>query len=161
VSTIEVRFRPMTEDVVEGARGSSSPWWVTWLFVLLLSLLFLIGLILIDLHHTTIGSIWLALSVVFGFAVYEAPVLEARRSLASNPSAQGEIVITMDDRGVTMTFPTGHSVLQWRAFTRYKETGKVFLIFGSNRGTCIPKRVMSDEQIQQVRGLLSSRVSKP
>jgi hypothetical protein len=40
------------------------------------------------------------------------PLFQARRALATNPSAQGEIVFRSDKTGVATTFPTGHSFLE-------------------------------------------------
>jgi hypothetical protein len=64
-----------------------------------------------------------------------------------------------DDEGTVATFPTGESRLDWRAYTKYKETGSLFLLFFSPyRYTSIPKRAMSPEQIEELRGLLKARI---
>jgi hypothetical protein len=77
------------------------------------------------------------------------------------PSAQGEIAITFDDAGTRATYPTGKSELEWRAYTRYKETEHGFLLFlSSYRLVFIPKRVMSPEQVRELRSLLSSHLRK-
>jgi hypothetical protein len=55
---------------------------------------------------------------------------------------------------------TGESRLDWRAYTKYKETGDVFLLFVSpHRYTWIPKSAMSPAQIEELRGLLRARMS--
>ena len=72
------------------------------------------------------GWLWLALSAVIGIAVYEVPRIQVRRSLRKSPSAQGEIVRVLDGEGTVTTFPTGESRLNWRAYTKYKETGSNF-----------------------------------
>ncbi|MGA8313339.1 MAG: YcxB family protein [Terriglobales bacterium] len=129
------------------------------LFVLLLGLLFLVGVFLIDHDFLLAGWLWLVLSAGIGIGVYEVPRIQVRRSLKNNPSAQGEIVYTFDDKGSLATFPTGESRLDWGAYTKYKETGPMFLLFFSPyRFTSIPKRAMSPEQVEELRGLLKKGI---
>jgi hypothetical protein len=156
---MEIRFTPTEGDGLNAMRASSMPRWSMFLFVLLLALLFLVGIYLIDHDLPVAGWVWLALSAVLGIAVYEVPRIQVRRSLRSSPSAQGEIVFVLDDKGKVATFPTGESRLEWRAYTKYQETGSIFLLFFSPyRYTSIPKRAMSPEQIEELRGLLKARI---
>jgi len=156
---MEIRFSPTEEDGLNAMRALSMPSWGMFLFVLLLALLFLVGIYLINHDLPVAGWLWLALSAVIGIAVYEVPRIQVRRSLRSNPSAQGEIDFLLDDEGTIATFPTGESRLDWRAYTKYKETGSLFLLFFSPyRYMSIPKRAMSPEQIEEARGLLKARI---
>jgi hypothetical protein len=130
-----------------------------FLFVLLLGLMFLVGIYLINQDLATAGWCWLAISVGIGIAVYEVPRFQFRRSMRRNPSFQGEIVLLLNDKGIDSTFATGKSQLQWRAFTKYKETGHVFVLSMSRtRGIFIPKRVMSPQQIEELRSLLKAQI---
>ena len=36
--------------------------------------------------------------------------------------------MALDDEGTVATFPTGESRLNWQAYTKYKETGCMFLL---------------------------------
>jgi hypothetical protein len=156
---MEIRFRPTEEDGLNAIRSLSMPSWSMYLFVLLLALLFLVGIYLINHDLSVAGWLWLALSAVIGIAVYEVPRIQVRRSLRNSPSAQGEIVYVLDDKGTVATFPTGESRLDWRAYTKYKESGTIFLLFVSPyRYLSIPKRVMSPEQMEELRGLLKARI---
>jgi hypothetical protein len=156
---MEIRFRPTEEDGLNAIRSLSMPIWSMYLFVLLLALLFLVGIYLINHDLSVAGWLWLALSAVIGIAVYEVPRIQVRRSLRNSPSAQGEIVYVLDDKGTVATFPTGESRLDWRAYTKYKESGTIFLLFVSPyRYLSIPKRVMSPEQMEELRGLLKARI---
>lgn len=129
------------------------------LFVLLLGLLFLVGVFLIDHDFLLAGWLWLVLSAGIGIRIYEVPRIQVRRSLKNYPSAQGEIVYTFNDKGSLATFPTGESRLDWAAYTKYKETGPMFLLFFSPyRFTSIPKRAMSPEQVEELRGLLKKGI---
>lgn len=158
---MEIRYKPTPEDVIHALRATSQPPWAMFLFILLLTLMFLVGIYLIDHGLGLAGWIWLAISVAIGVAVYEVPQIQARRALASNPSASGEIVLSLSDAGLNVAFATGTSQLEWRAYTKYRESDHVFLLFsGSGRSTFIPKRVMSPEQIQELRNLLRDRIPR-
>ena len=101
------------------------------------------------------------MSAVIGIAVYEVPRIQVKRSLRNSPSAQGEIVLSLDDEGTIATFPTGESRLNWRAYTKYKETGSMFLLFFSQyRYMSIPKRVMTPQQIEDLRALVKARIAR-
>ncbi|HST11552.1 MAG TPA: YcxB family protein [Terriglobales bacterium] len=129
-----------------------------FLFILLLALMFLVGIYLVDHALPEVGYVWLALSVLLGIAVYEVPRRQTRRALKSNPSAQGEIVLIVNQRGVVSTFLTGKSELEWRAFTKYKETERIFLLSTGIRSSFIPKRAMSAEQVRELRNLLTENI---
>lgn len=156
---MEIRFRLTEEDGLNAMRAQSTPSWSMFLFVLLLALLFLVGIYLISHDLPVAGWLWLALSAAIGIGAYEVPRIQVRRSLRNSPSAQGEIVFVLDDNGTVATFPTGESRLAWRTYTKYKETETIFLLFFSPyRYTTIPKRAMSPEQIEELRGLLRARI---
>jgi len=142
-------------------RATSTPSWGLFLFVLLLALLFLVGIYLINQNFPVAGWLWLVMSAGIGIAVYEVPRIQVKRNLRSSPSAQGEIVLALDDEGTVATFPTGESRLNWRAYTKYKETGSVFLLFFSPyRYVSIPKRAMTPQQIEDLRALVKARISQ-
>lgn len=147
---MEIRYTPNAEDSLNALRASSRPAWALSLFVLMLSLMSLVGIYLVDHGLGAIAWTWLAPSVAPGIAVYEAPRIQTRRALKTSPSAQGEIVITFDDTGTRAGYPTGKSELEWRAYTRYKETEHGFLLFlSSYRSVFVPKRIMSPEQVER------------
>ena len=156
---MEIRFTPNAEDVEDGLRSAPRSTWGQFIYILLLALLFFIGTYLVQNRYSLAGWAWLAVSCVIGIAMYEVPRRRARRAIRMNPSAQGEIVLTIDSRGIAAVFPTGNSQLEWRAYTKYRETNRMFLLFsGSERWTFVPKRVMSSEQIQELRDLLCDHV---
>jgi len=155
---MELRYTFTEEDALNFARVSSRPIWALWLFALLLALMFLVGVFLINHDLATIGWIWLAISVGLGLAVYEVPRIQIRRGMR-RPSLEGEIVLLFTDDGTEFTFATGKSQMQWRAYTKYKETQHLFVLYlASGRSTCIPKRVMSPPQLEELRSLLKARI---
>jgi hypothetical protein len=156
---MEIRYEFTDEDALNGLRASSMPSWALFLFVLLLALLFLVGIYLIDHDLPIIGWAWLAASAALGIAVYEVPRIQIRRALRRNPSAQGEIVLLLNDDGVEARFATGKSQLHWRAFTKFKETPHLFVLSTAPyRATFIPKRAMSPPQINELRVLLRKSI---
>ena len=156
---MEVRYTPTAEDSLNAFRASKMPSWAMFLFVLLLSLMFVVGIYLIGHDLVLVGWVWLALSVAVGIAVYQVPRVQALRSLKTNPSARGEIVWTLEETGTVTTFATGKSQLQWEAYTGYKETDHVFLLFcGNGRSTAIPKRAMSPELLDDLRKLFNTKI---
>jgi hypothetical protein len=157
---MELRYQPTDEDALNALRASVTPTWALFLFVLLLALLFLVGIYLLDHDLATVGWVWLAGSVALGIAVYEVPRRQARRAMRGNPSSQGEILFVLNEEGTEVTFATGKMQLQWRAYTKYKETAHLFLLYMSSaRSTFIPKRVMSPHQVEELRGLLEARIT--
>jgi len=158
---LTIRFRLNEEDGLNAMRATSMPSWGMFLFVLLLALLFLVGIYLINHNFPVAGWLWLVMSAVIGIAVYEVPRIQVKRSLRSSPSAQGEIVLALDDEGTVATFSTGESRVNWRAYTKYKETGSMFLLFLSpSRYMSIPKRAMTPQQIEDLRALVKARIAQ-
>jgi YcxB-like protein len=156
---VEIRYTWTSEDALNALRAQSVRGWSAFQFVLLLALLFLVGIYLVDHGFGLAGWTWLGASAVFAMAAYEVPRMQVRRGLNNNPSAQGEIVFRCDGAGTSSTYSTGKSQLEWRAYTRYKETDQLFLMFfSSGRCICLPKRVMSAGQIEELRGLLRTQI---
>lgn len=85
---------------------------------------------------------------------------QARRALQFNPLARGEIVLTVDHDGIAAKFPMGKSQLEWRAYTKYKETDQIFLISKGSHSSFIPKRAMSADQVRELRALLNANIRK-
>jgi hypothetical protein len=156
---VEIRFTLGDEDILNLTRVSSASGWGMFLFVSLLALMFLVGIYLIDHEFAAAGWLWLAASTAVGIATYEVPRVQARHSLRQNPSSHGEIVLRITDDGLESVFPTGISRLQWRAFTKYKETKDLFLLYMSpSRPAFIPKRVLSQEQVLNLRAILKKQI---
>jgi hypothetical protein len=157
---MELRFTPTEQDVRALSRISPAQGWYTFLFFLLLAVLFLVGAYLIDHGFAIAGWLWLAFSVAVGIGMYEVPRSQTRRAFYHSPSAQGEIVYTIDEKGVTASFPTGSSQLEWRAFVKCQETASFFLLFHSAyRYWWIPKRAVSPGQVAELCSLLKIHIS--
>lgn len=157
---MELRFTPNEDDVRDLSRVRKASGWQTFLFVLLLVLSFAIAVHLIESDFATAGWIWLVLSFALGIAMYEVPRFQARRAVHRNPFAQGEIIFTVDDNGVTARFPTATAHLKWPAFLKYQETTNFFLLFFyPAQYWWIPKRVMSAEEAGDLRQALKAHIA--
>ena len=158
---MEIKFTPTVDDVLKLQRAVSATGWYTFLFVLLLVLMFLVGIFLVDHDLALIGWLWLAMSVALAVGLYEVPRFKARRAFASAPSVQGEINLSLDDKGTTWTFPTGSSHREWRGYIKHKETRGFLLLYVSDaQYQWIPKRAMSASEVEELRKLLADHSAK-
>jgi hypothetical protein len=109
---MQIRYTPSVEDAVSVQRiGGAAPTWAMFIFIVLLSLMFLVAMFLINHGFAVIGWSWLSLSVAMGIATYELPRVQLRRSFRATPSARGEIVLTISDKGTEASFATGRTRL--------------------------------------------------
>jgi len=156
---MELRYTVTNEDIRNILRASSRPLWALVLFGLLLAAMFAVGIFLIVHDLREVGWIWLAVSAMLGVVVYALPSIQIRRELRRRPDLRGEIVLRLSPAGVEVTFATGKSQLQWRAYTKYKETAHLFVLHASSAGSrFIPKRVMSPQQVDELRGWLRTQI---
>lgn len=157
---MELRFTPTEEDVCALSRISPAQGWYKFLFLLLLAVLFLVGAYLLDHGFVVAGWVWLALSVAIGIGMYEVPRFQTRRAFHHSPSVQGEIVYSFDEKGVTASFSTGRSQMEWRAFVKCQETASFFLLFHSAyRYWWIPKRAISPGQVAELYNFLKTHIT--
>jgi hypothetical protein len=156
---MELRYKLTNEDVTHILRASSRPLWALALFALLLAGMFAIGIYLIARDLAEVGWIWLAISASLGILMYAVPPIQIRRELRRRPDLQQEVVLLLSPEGIEVRFATGKSQLQWRAYSKYKETAHLFVLTASSSGSrFIPKRVMSPQQLEELRGLLRAQI---
>lgn len=156
---MELRYNLTNEDITHILRVSSRPLWALVLFGLLLAAMFSVGIYLIAHDLAEVGWFWLAVSASLGIVVYAVPPIQIRRELRRRPDLQGEIVLLLGPEGIEVTFATGKSQVQWRAYTKYKETAHLFVLTASSSGSrFIPKKVMSPQQLEELRGLLRAQI---
>jgi hypothetical protein len=159
---MEIRFTLTEQDVLKATRSVSQPRWATFIFVLLLGLLFLVGIFLVDHGFSLIGWLWLGLSVGLGFAMYERPRLETRKRIRESGLTDGEMSVMLSPDGTKTEFPPAWKAdLAWDAYSRFVENQDAFLLHYRGGGyTLIPKRVLSTEQMAELRNLLHSHLAK-
>jgi YcxB-like protein len=156
---MELRYKLTNEDITNILRVSSRPLWALVLFSVLLAGMFAVGIYLVGHDLAEVGWIWLAISAALGIVVYGLPAIQIRRELRRRPDLQGEIVLLLTPAGIEVTFATGKSQLQWRAYSKYRETAHLFVLSTTSAGSrFIPKRVMSPQQLEELRGLLRTQI---
>jgi len=158
-SSMELRYKITNEDITNILRISSRPLWALVLFAFLLAGMFFVGIYLVGHDLAEVGWVWLAITALLGIVVYAVPPIRIRRELRRIPDLQGEIVLVLSPEGIESRFTTGRSQLQWRAYTKYKETAHMFVLNTPSSGSkFIPKRVMSPQQLEELRGLLRAQI---
>jgi hypothetical protein len=156
---MELRYQLTNEDITNILRASSRPLWALALFAVLLAGMVAVGIYLVGHDLAEGGWLWLAISAALGFVVYALPPIQIHRELQRRPDLQGEIVLLLIPAGIEVTFATGKSQLQWRAYTKFRETPHLFVLTASASGSrFIPKRVMSSQQMEELRGLLRAQI---
>jgi hypothetical protein len=161
-SDMELRYKLTNEDITDMLHVSSRPLWALLLFAVLLAGMFAVGIYLVGHDLGEVGWIWLAISALLGIVVYALPRFQIRRELRRRPDLQGEIVLLLGPAGIEVTFATGKSQLQWRAYSKYRETAHLFVLTASSSGSrFIPKRAMSPQQVEELRSLLRAQIPFP
>jgi len=159
---MKILFSPLPEDWRELLRVAPRSGWHTFQFLISFVPLFLMGSFLRAEGLATAGLISLVLSIGIALASYEAPRVLQRRLVRTAPSANDERLLTVNNNGISATLSFSNAEYQWQAFTRYRETKAVFALFASPYQVAmwIPKRAMSQAQIEELRGLLAARLSR-
>ena len=160
--SMEFHFLPKEEDWQNARDLSPRSAWSMFQFLLSFTTLFLLGGVLITEGFSVAGWLCVVLSIGIALASYEVPRILQRRLFRASPFAKGEWFITINDDGIAVKFPMLKSESEWRAFTHYRETKAVFALFASTDqiGPWIPKREMSGEQIEELRRILNTRLSR-
>ena len=75
------------------------------------------------------------------------------------PAAQGPHTWTLNDEGIRITGPLSDSELKWEAIIKAQETKRDFFFFTSKSlAVFLPKRVIADSQIIDLRHLISKKL---
>jgi len=160
---MELRYSPNEEDWMSASRGvpREGRVWDTFQFLLTFVPLFFLGAGLAASGFSTAGWFCAGSSIVVALAAYEVPRARRRRRFRATPRATEERVLTIGKDSIAATSPSGSWQLVWQAFTQYRETEASFLLLTAPHtvGLYIPKRVMSPEQIKELREILKIRLS--
>jgi hypothetical protein len=160
---MELRYTLTLEDLTHALKAMA-PRWATWVFAFMFLLLFMVGIYLIDHDFVALGVAWIALCSLMELTVYQAHScsFQAKRIFRNTPRLREPISLAADEGGIVLTFSTGRSELNWKTYTKYKETNFLFLLNLSPRQyTIVPKRAMQAENIGEFRRLLAAHIGKP
>jgi hypothetical protein len=152
------------EDYVNGFTAyakRSSRRWLTRIFWVMAVVMLSIGLL------GTFGSrpdSWspLPLYVLAALWVYYAMTIwkrAGRRAFAGRPELTQEYTVDVDETGVAFVGPISQNRWTWPAFIKFVEGDKVFLVHLSPCAFVIlPKRLLTNEQAEQLRTLLVQKL---
>ncbi len=102
---------------------------------------------------STVYSIWVWIARTYSFR-------KAYRNCWPTNAKQKRNTLTFSDDGVDcVTSEVGSSHLLWNAFSRVREDKRIFVLNTSKtRWLAIPKRVMTDEQLSELKSLCSAHI---
>ena len=89
-----------------------------------------------------------------------SPWLGARTQFRKQPSAQVPKTLSLDGSGVQWRWDGGSADIDWKNFTKWQESKTHFLLYTSPIiFNLIPKRVLTEDQVSEVRLLLSQNIA--
>jgi hypothetical protein len=85
-----------------------------------------------------------------------------RKQLARSSGLQDEVVASWDFDQIILEAKHGQSRWPWRDFYRWQESSGGVLLWQSDRiYNYLPKRVLTDDQISEIRNILTNVLGKP
>jgi hypothetical protein len=156
---LEVGLVHTYQDYLDSIHATSQPLWARVALAMLLLIMFVGGVFLIRHDLSEVGWPWVIFTIGIGLSVYTIRRYVAqRRSKCMDGS---EVVGNVEDTGTTTTSSKGKAELHWTAYSKYKETSELFVLFFES-GNCafIPKRVLSQDRIVELRQVLQGHIRK-
>jgi hypothetical protein len=135
-----------------------------WLYRLLIVLIIplfgvgLWGIIFLPKESALFSYLPLLLFALFWtYQIWGAPRSAAKIQFKKQPSAQGEIALSLDPNGVQWRWDGGSSNVEWKHFIRVLDTTNHFLFYPSPvYYHVVPKSAFAAEQIAEVQMLLKT-----
>jgi hypothetical protein len=115
-SAVQIRFIPTEQDWRNAAQGAPKSGWGWLQFFLTFVPLFFLGGCLGASGFETVGYTCMVASIGIALAAYEVPRFRRRKLIRATPLAHGERIVSIEEKGITVTLPHGHSQYEWRAF---------------------------------------------
>ena len=84
---------------------------------------------------------------------------KVRKDFHRHPNLMHEYVAHIDSNHIHMSSDVGESDRKWQAYTKWRETEKVFMLYSRARlFEIVPKRAFSPSQLREVTGLFRSKL---
>lgn len=159
MSAMTISYQITRRDVVEAciAMARKVYWFVFGLWLVLAALFAWMNGTEVR-HASALQRLYMLLplgicGVVFLLMAWISPHYRARRVILR------EVTWTFSNDGVRLESNVSKADLRWEAFLKYRETPKLFLLFvQKGMAQFIPKRVLTAEQTNNLRMLLTSHV---
>jgi hypothetical protein len=104
----------------------------------------------------------IVLAVFWVVLLWASPRLGARMQFRKQPAAHAPKTISLDSSGVHWRWEGGSSDIDWKSFLKWQESTTQFLLYTSPViFNMIPKRIFTEEQISEIRLLLSKNIPVP
>jgi hypothetical protein len=111
-----------------------------------------------DRSFPNLALLW-GLAAFWGYCLWYAPRYASKKMIKGSPSASLPHAVDISEEGFHSRTPVGESRLTWNQFIGWVEVDRVFALFPSPLTFFpIPKRAMSSEQQEELRGILQKRV---
>jgi hypothetical protein len=138
-----------------------------WLTRMLMSFVIVVVLILAlplivrpDAQETKSLLPFFGLVLMWVALLWGHPRWSARRQFLKQPGAHGQRTVLLDDSGVHWRWNGGSSDIAWKNFVRSLEGKRQFLLYTSPACfNIIPKRVLTPEELLELRALLKRNIS--
>ena len=141
---------------------------LTWRIMRPVGLVLLVGLVVLSIFVARGRSydqafqaiLPLAILIVFWAVLLLSPVWQVKRLFRKNPDSHRPTKVEMDDESIRTRSADSESTMRWTKFVSFVESEKSFLLYPSAMGfNILPKRVLTSEQIEQLRTLIARHVS--
>jgi hypothetical protein len=161
--TMQISYELTVDDFTQAyavhRNGRVVTRWVRRGFILLTVLLVLVGILMLAFRATpgsaATGRNLLFLAGLWSACIWLWPWWFMRRQFLKQPGAHGPRTVTLDEAGVRWKWSGGASEIDWKNYIRYVE-GKNLILFYTSPAAfgILPKRSLSHEQLNDLRGML-------
>lgn len=110
---------------------------------------------------TTVADLTVAMAILLYLIVFVwgIPRWTARSQFSRQPSAHGTRTMLLDGTGIHWRWNGGSSDIQWSTFIKWLESKNQFLLYSSPAClNMVPKRVLTPEQLVELRALLTKNI---
>ena len=106
------------------------------------------------LQYNQAGAITLvAVAVFYLVLIWLQPVIASRRAIPR------QVTWNLTDEGARIDNEVASTEMQWRAYIRFKETPKMFLLYvQKGQAHFIPKRILTANQLYELREILRAHI---
>jgi hypothetical protein len=161
--TYELNQRDFFDALIAHRNRSVFKKWSFRLAVSIVSFLVGVGLLQLALNPktetlSTFGPLFV-FAVMWVALLWASPWLSARKQFSKQPGAQGPRTLLLDGSGVHWRWNGGSADVEWKNFIRFVECKTEFLLYTSPACfNMVPKRVLTPDQISELRDLFAQNV---
>jgi hypothetical protein len=161
--TYELTLKDFKEAYADHRNGKALTKWAVRLFTVMLVVMAAVtvfGFVLKSFTEAARMATPLLILIAFYVAVlWVFPSWSLKLQFRRQPGAQGPRTLTLDDTGVHWRWSGGVSDIEWKNYIRALEGKNQILFYTSPAAfNMLPKRALTDEQLAEVRQLLTQHI---